>query len=73
MNFLFSEEQMLLQESMAKLIDNDYTFEHRQKNLLATEGYSLSDWATFAQLGWLGVTFDQKYGGFGGGPIESSC
>ncbi|MAZ45345.1 MAG: pimeloyl-CoA dehydrogenase small subunit [Gammaproteobacteria bacterium] len=70
MNFLFSEEQMLLQESMAKLIDSDYTFEHRQKNLLATEGYSLSDWATFAQLGWLGVTFDQKYGGFGGGPIE---
>ena len=70
MNFLFSEEQMLLQESMAKFIENDYTFEHRQENLLSTEGYSLSDWTTFAQLGWLGVTFDQEYGGFGGGPIE---
>ena len=56
MDFSFNEEQTLLEESVARFIQNDYAFEDRQKLVKSDDGYSADNWKTFAELGWLGVT-----------------
>ena len=71
MDFSFSAEQTLLQDSIEKFIQNDYAFETRQKIVKEELGYSASHWQTFAELGWLGVPFDEADGGFGGSAIEA--
>ena len=71
MDFSFSEEQRLLQDSILRFIEKDYTFDERQKLLKTDEGFSRENWGTFAELGWLGLPFSEDAGGFGGGPIET--
>jgi len=71
MDFSFSNEQTLLQDSIEKFIQNDYTFESRQKIVKEEPGYSVDHWRTFAELGWLGVPFEEVDGGFGGSAIET--
>ena len=71
MDFSFSDEQTLLQESVSRFITNDYGFESRQKHSRSDAGYSLENWQTFAELGWLGVPFSENRGGFGGGAVET--
>ena len=71
MDFSFSDEQTLLQESVSLFITNDYGFESRQKHSRSDAGYSLENWRTFAELGWLGVPFSENHGGFGGGAVET--
>lgn len=71
MDFSFSAEQTLLQDSIEKFIQNDYAFESRQKIVKEELGYSTEHWQTFAELGWLGVPFTEADGGFGGSAIET--
>ncbi|MEL0091969.1 MAG: acyl-CoA dehydrogenase family protein [Pseudomonadales bacterium] len=71
MDFSFSSEQTLLQDSVERFIQNDYGFDQRQK-LTATElGFSREHWAHFAELGWLGLPFAEEDGGFGGTAIDT--
>ena len=70
MDFSFSDEQALLQESVSRFITNDYGFDARQKNSRSELGYGAENWKTFAELGWLGVPFAESAGGFGGGAVE---
>ena len=72
MDFSFTEEQTLLQESVSRFMQNDYGFEARQKNVSTEQGFSDENWQTFAELGWLGVPFSEADGGFGGGAIETA-
>ena len=51
MDFSFSEEQSLLQDSVQRFIQNDYTFDSRQKLLKTDDGFSRDNWANFAELG----------------------
>jgi len=71
MDFSFTEEQTLLQDSVQRFIQNDYGFEQRQKLVGSEDGFSRDHWKTYAELGWLGVPFPEDAGGFGGGPVES--
>jgi pimeloyl-CoA dehydrogenase small subunit len=71
MDFSFSDEQTLLQDSIARFIQNDYPFAERQKLIRDQLGYSAANWQTFADLGWLGVPYPEADGGFGGGAVES--
>jgi alkylation response protein AidB-like acyl-CoA dehydrogenase len=71
MDFSFSDEQRLLQDSVQRFIQNGYTFDERQKLIKSEEGFSRENWSTFAELGWLGLPFSEEDGGFGGTPIET--
>jgi alkylation response protein AidB-like acyl-CoA dehydrogenase len=71
MDFSFSEEQGLLQDSIQRYIQNSYTFDARQKILKSEEGFSRENWATFAELGWLALPFAEESGGFGGTAVET--
>jgi len=71
MAFALTDEQKLLQESVDRFIERDYDFESRTKLADGDEGWSAKNWATFAELGWLGVPFAEDVGGYGGGPVEA--
>ena len=71
MDFSFSEEQGLLQDSVQRYIQNSYTFDARQKLLKTEDGFSRETWASFAELGWLALPFSEESGGFGGTGVET--
>ncbi|MEQ8514216.1 MAG: acyl-CoA dehydrogenase family protein, partial [Chromatocurvus sp.] len=70
MNFDFSEEQVMLRDSVARFIQDDYSFDARRKIAASDAGMSPEHWKTFAELGWLSVPFAEEHGGFGGGPVD---
>jgi len=70
MDFSFSEEQALLKDSVEKFVQNDYTFDVRQKVVRTEQGFSTAIWKTFAELGWLSVPFPESVGGFGGKSVD---
>jgi len=71
MDFSFSDEQNLLQESLSKFIQNDYGFEDRQKSAGHENGFDVANWKQFAELGWLGMPFSEADGGYGGSAIDT--
>lgn len=71
MNFNYSEEQTLLQDSVSKFIANDYDYETRKKHCAMAGGFDADTWQTFAELGWLCVPFSEEDGGIGGGAVET--
>jgi alkylation response protein AidB-like acyl-CoA dehydrogenase len=71
MNFDFSEEQQLLQNSVARFIEDNYELSKRQKLTNEEPGFSKDHWATMAELGWLGATLPEDVGGFGGNQIDA--
>ncbi len=71
MDFDLSEEQRLLKESLDRLIGDRYAFEQRKAYAQSPEGWSRELWAQYAELGLLGLPFAERYGGSGGGPVET--
>lgn len=67
MNLEFTEEMVMLQDSLTKFLQNEYDFETRQKLSRNGMGYSEDNWQAFADMGLLGVPFEEAYGGFGFG------
>ena len=70
MNFEFTEEQIMVRDSVARFIQDDYTFDDRQGIAASEEGISRDVWGTFAELGWLSIPFAEEHGGFGGGAVD---
>ncbi len=70
MNFDFSEEQVMLRDSIARYIQDDYDFDTRNKVVASEAGFSRENWQTFAELGWLSIPFAEENGGFGGSPVD---
>jgi alkylation response protein AidB-like acyl-CoA dehydrogenase len=70
MNFEFSEEQIMLRDSVARFIQDNYAFDVRQDIAASEQGISRDNWKTFAELGWLSIPFAEEHGGFGGGAVD---
>jgi pimeloyl-CoA dehydrogenase small subunit len=70
MDFSLSEEQQLLRDSIARLVQNEYSFEARKKIVASPTGWSEDVWAKLADMGLLGVPFAEADGGFGGSGVE---
>ncbi len=71
MDFELSDDQTLLQESVARFVRDNYSFEQRRKLVDTDQGFSDAYWSQFAELGWLGMPFSEEAGGYGGTPIET--
>ena len=70
MDFEPSEDQRLLVESVTRMLGYTYGFAQRKGYMASPEGYSPAIWSQFAELGLLGLPFEEDYGGFGGGAQE---
>src|SRR5260370_35830761 len=69
MDFELNEEQRLLKDSVERLLADHYEFEARKTYMEAPEGFGRELWAKYAELGLLGLPFEERFGGFGGGPV----
>lgn len=70
MDFSYSEEQQMLQESVQKFVMQQYDFYKRDDIIKTEAGYSTENWNLFAELGWLTVPFSEEDGGFGGNAVD---
>jgi pimeloyl-CoA dehydrogenase small subunit len=71
MDFDLTEEQRLLKDSVDRLIADQYAFEQRKKYMAEPAGWSQAIWSQYAEIGLLGLPFEEKLGGFGGGAVET--
>ena len=71
MDFDLNESQSLLQDSLRKLLASKYGFEQRKAYMASETGWSREVWAQYAEIGLLGLPFDEDDGGFGGGGEET--
>jgi len=71
MDFSFTEEQQLLQDSIGKYLEKNYSFETRRAIVAGREGISPLVWEGFASLGLLGVPIPPEYDGFGGSAVDA--
>jgi len=69
-NFDLSEEQQLIQDSVARFVADNYELEKRRKQSESDPGYSEDHWKTFAELGWLCLPFSEEDGGIGGDAVD---
>jgi alkylation response protein AidB-like acyl-CoA dehydrogenase len=70
MDFDFTEEQRLLQDSVEKFLTRNYSFEQRRQIIAGREGLSPVVWEGLASIGLLGVPIPQEFGGFGGSGLD---
>ena len=70
MDFSYSEEQQMLQESVQKFVMQKYDFYTRDDIIKSEAGYSAENWTMFSELGWLTVPFTEEDGGFGGNAVD---
>ena len=66
MDFSFSQEQDMLRESVAKLLERKYDFDTRQALVASDAPWSAQIWADFAELGLTMLPFSEDHGGLGG-------
>jgi alkylation response protein AidB-like acyl-CoA dehydrogenase len=71
MDIQFTEEQELLRSSVQRLLRDQYDFDARRRIVASEEGWSRTQWSSFAELGLLGAPFSEDAGGLGGGPLAT--
>ncbi len=71
MNFELTEEQQMLQDSVARFVADNYELEKRTGLVASEQGFSSEHWQTMAELGWLGMAFSEADGGFGGNQVDT--
>jgi pimeloyl-CoA dehydrogenase small subunit len=71
MDFSFTEEQTLLRDSIARFLADHYDFETFKRVSRSEPGWRPDIWKQFAELGLLGASLPEDFGGLGGGPIET--
>jgi pimeloyl-CoA dehydrogenase small subunit len=71
MDLSYSDEQKQIKEGVERFVREQYAFETRRKIAASEKGWLPENWAKFAELGWLGMSFSEADGGFGGGAIET--
>ncbi|GIU68090.1 acyl-CoA dehydrogenase family protein [Candidatus Phycosocius spiralis] len=71
MDFNFTQEQNMLRDSIAKLIQQHYDFDTRRKVIRSKAGWRREIWAEMAELGLMMAPLPEEMGGLGGGPIDT--
>lgn len=70
MNFELTDEQRMIQESVERFVSDNYDLDNRVALSGKEPGYSTDYWQSMAELGWLGLPFEEADGGFGGNQID---
>ncbi|RAR48255.1 butyryl-CoA dehydrogenase/hypothetical protein [Paraburkholderia unamae] len=71
MDFRFSDEQVMLRDTLARYLSDHYHFDSRQAAARSAAGWRADCWKAFAsELGLLGIGVAERFGGLGGGMVE---
>lgn len=71
MDFNYSEEQQMLADTLNRFIADAYSLDARRKLAATQLGFSSGHWQQFADLGLLGLTVPEQYGGLDGTPADT--
>ncbi|RKS28143.1 alkylation response protein AidB-like acyl-CoA dehydrogenase [Pseudomonas sp. WPR_5_2] len=71
MDFKLTEEQLMLQDTVARLVRDTYGFERRETFRQSEQGFSPAFMQQLGDLGLCAVPFAEAYGGFGGSGVEN--
>jgi alkylation response protein AidB-like acyl-CoA dehydrogenase len=72
MDFTFSEEQQMLQDTTKRFVAKDYGFEtRRQIKETSADGFSRNVWKNLADIGLLSINVPEEDGGLGGSAIDT--
>lgn len=71
MDFTLSSEQQMLQDTVARLARDHYSFEAREGYYHSEAGMSPTFWNQMAELGLCSVPIVQEHGGFGGSGVDN--
>ena len=70
MNFSFSDDQVLLKNSVRAALEEHCKSSHVRAMAEDGKGYSDELWGEMGKLGWLGLPFPEEHGGAGLGLVE---
>jgi alkylation response protein AidB-like acyl-CoA dehydrogenase len=70
MDFSLTEEQRMLEDSLEKYVQAQYSLADRRKYAANDAGFERANWQEFAEMGWLMLPFAEEDGGIGAGPVE---
>jgi alkylation response protein AidB-like acyl-CoA dehydrogenase len=72
MDLNFTEEQSMLRDSVASYLAENYDIDKRRAIIDSEDGWSKDVWRFLCQdLGFMGASFSEELGGFGGGAVEA--
>ncbi|SEI97177.1 Acyl-CoA dehydrogenase [Pseudomonas linyingensis] len=71
MDFKLTEEQQMLQDTVARLVRDSYGFEQREHFYRSEPGFSREFWQQLGELGLCGMPFSEAHGGFGGSGVDN--
>jgi alkylation response protein AidB-like acyl-CoA dehydrogenase len=71
MDFVPSEEQQMLADSVRRWLGGNYDFETRRALAASEAGFSRENWRQLAELGVLGLNVPEEHGGMGAGAVET--
>lgn len=70
MDFTLTSEQVLLKDTVRRLLEGNYRPEQRREFARSLDGCSREMWGRYGELGLLGLTIPESMGGVGGGAAE---
>lgn len=70
MDLTLSDEQRLLRDSAEQFVGKTYTADYHRQMASEPLGFRTDTWRQFADLGWLALPIEERYGGMGGGAVE---
>jgi len=73
MDFKLTDEQQMLTDTLQRYLQNEYSLTKRNEAAHHSDGFDEKHWATFAELGLIGVFFKEEDGGFAGTGFDVSC
>lgn len=71
MDIAATDEQLLLRDTITRLLKDSYDFATRQQAKATPDGWSRELWSTVAREGFLGLLAPGEAGGFDGGPSDA--
>ena len=75
MDFNFTQEQTLLEDSLRRYLAKGYSLAARRQSIAAANGYSDEHWQAFADMGLLALNVPEAHGGLaagaGGNPLDT--
>jgi len=69
-DFNYSDEQLMLRDTLSRYLADHYSFEQRQAAIRCAEGRRGSCWNELAELGLFGILIPESQGGMGGGAVD---
>jgi alkylation response protein AidB-like acyl-CoA dehydrogenase len=71
MDIVLSEEQVLLRDSLRRMLRDHYDFPKRQAISRSEQGMDRAFWHSLADMGVLAAPFGEEFGGSGLGPVAT--